>query len=182
MYKLIVIISILTTSILITSINGFLFSRKEKCQISEYKGGKDFSGEKIMANKSFIPYLKSVGAVAKGCKVRVHVTDSYKQLKTPTEYVLASQMPLALGRGIHFDLQSPKGSTVCNKLCMTTGSWKTFPEAACFIDNVQKKGVRFTEPNLLHDGYASTLTTSDLEALKVAAQKLCAPKTKNTKC
>ncbi|CAF2977250.1 unnamed protein product [Rotaria sp. Silwood2] len=134
-----------------------------------------------MANKSFVPYLKSIGVVAKGCKVRVHVTDSYKQLKTPTEYVLSSQIPLALGRGIQFDLQSPKGSTVCNKLCMTTRSWKTLPEAACFIDNVQKKGVKFTEPNLLHDGYATQQSTSELEALKVATQKLCAPKTKGTK-
>ncbi|UJR29873.1 hypothetical protein I4U23_017421 [Adineta vaga] len=176
MFKLAVYLSIV--AVLGLAANGFLFSHKEKCQISVYKGGKDFSGDKIMANKSFIPYLKSISAVAKGCKVRVHVVDSYKQLKTPTEYVLSSQMPLALGRGIHFDLQNPKGSTVCNKLCMTTRSWKSLPEAACFIDNVQKKGVKFTEPNLLHDGYATKASTTELEALKVATQKLCAPKTK----
>ncbi|CAF0950687.1 unnamed protein product [Rotaria sordida] len=181
MLKFIIFLSVLTTLFLVTNINGFLFSKHAKCQISVYKGGKDFSGEKIMANKSFVPYLKSIGAVAKGCKVRVHVIDSYKQLKTPTEYVLSSQMPLALGRGIHFNLQGPKGSTVCNNLCMTTRSWRTLPEAACFIDNVQKKGVKFTEPNLLHDGYTTQLSTSELEALKVATQKLCAPKTKGAK-
>lgn len=181
MLKFAILLSIFATLFFVTNTNGFLFSHKEKCEISVFKGGSDFSGEKIMANKSFVPYLKSIGAVAKACKVRVHVTDSYKQLKTPTEYVLSSQMPLALGRGIQFDLQGPKGSTVCNKLCMTTRSWKTLPEAACFIDNVQKKGIKFTEPNLLHDGYASKLSTSELEALKVATQKLCAPKTKNTK-
>ncbi|CAF1095472.1 unnamed protein product [Adineta ricciae] len=176
MFKLLAYFTLAAIFMLTT--NGFMFSHKEKCQISVYKGGKDFSGDKIMANKSFIPYLKSIGAVAKGCNVRIHVVGSYKQLKTPTEYVLSSQMPLALGRGIYFDLQNPKGSTVCNKLCMTTHSWKTLPEAACFIDNVQKKGVKFTEPNLLHDGYTSKASTSEIEALKVATQKLCAPKTK----
>ncbi|CAF1268624.1 unnamed protein product [Adineta steineri] len=176
MLKVIIYLSIVATLFLAT--NGFLWHSGAKCQIAAFKGGKDFSGDKIMANKSFVPYLKSIAAVAKGCKVRVHVVDSYKQLKTPTEYVLSSQMPLALGCGIHFDLQDPKGSTVCNKLCMTTRSWKTLPEAACFIDNVQKKGLTFVEPNLLHGGCASKLSTSDLEALKVATQKLCAPKTK----
>jgi hypothetical protein len=179
MLKFIVFLSIVATLFLVTNINGLLhFHHKDKCEISVFKGGKDFSGEKILANKSFVPYLKSIGAVAKGCKVRVHVADSYKHLKIPTEYVLSSQMPLALGRGIHFNLEDPKGATLCNNLCMTTRSWKKLPEAACFIDNVQKKGVKFTEPNLLHDGYAAKSSTSDLEALKVATQKLCAPKTK----
>ena len=114
-------------------------------------------------------------------QVRVHVLDSYQQLKTPTEYVLSSQLPLAFGRGIHFDLQDPKGATICNKLCMTARSWKTLPEAACFIDNVQKKGVKFSEPNLLHDGFATKLSATEAETLKVATQKLCAPKTKAPK-
>ncbi|CAF1351529.1 unnamed protein product [Rotaria sp. Silwood1] len=179
MLKFIIFLSVLVTLFFVTNVNGILFGgHKEKCQVSAYKGGKYFSGEKVMAHKEFAPYLKSIGAVAKACKVRVHVTDSYKQLKTPTEYVLSSQMSLALGRGIHFDLQDPKGSTVCNKLCMTTRAWKTLPEAACFIDNVQKKAVKFTEPNLLHDGYATKASASELEAAKVAIQKLCAPKTK----
>jgi hypothetical protein len=178
MLKFVVFLLVVATALFVTNTNGFMFSHTQKCEIKLYKGGKDFSGEKIMANKSFVPFLKSVGAVAKGCKVRVHVTDSYKQLKTPTEYVLSSQLPLALGRGIQFDLQDPKGTPVCNRLCMVSRSWKTLPEAACFIDNIQKKGVKFTEPNTLHDGYAAKLSTSDAEALKVATQKLCAPKTK----
>ena len=178
MLKFFVFLSVVATIFFIETSNGFMFSHHDKCQIALYKGGKDFSGEKIMANKSFVPLLKSIGAVAKGCKVRVHVSDSYKQLKTPTEYVLSSQMPLALGRGIHFDLQDPKGSVVCNKLCMVSRSWKTLPEAACFIDNIQKKGIKFTEPNLLHDGYAASLSSTEAEALKTATQKLCAPKTK----
>jgi hypothetical protein len=176
MLKLVVSFSLLVVATLFVHGRAFLFSHHEKCQISLYKGGKDFSGEKIMANKSFVPMLKTVGAVAKGCKVRVHVIDSYKQLKTPTEFVLSSQMPLAFGRGIHFDLEDVKGATVCNKLCMLSRSWKTLPAAACFIDNIQKKGIKFTEPNLIHDGYASKLSSTDAEALKVATQKLCAPK------
>jgi hypothetical protein len=176
MLKLVVFLSIVAT--LLLTVNGLFFHHTQKCEVKVHKGGKEFSGDKIMANKSFVPYLKSIGAVAKGCKVRVHVTDSYKQLKTPTEYVLSSQIPLAIGHGIHFHLEDPKGAIVCNKLCMTTNSWKKLPEAACFIDNVQKKGVKFTEPNLLHDGYAAKLSTSDVEALKVATQKLCAPQTK----
>jgi hypothetical protein len=178
MLKFVVLLSIAAALLLVTNINGFFFKHTDKCLITLYKGGKDFSGEKIMANKSFVPYLKSIGAVAKACKVRVHVTDSFKQLKTPTEYVLHSQMALALGHGIHFNLQDPKGSVVCNTLCLTTNSWKKLPEAACFINNVQKKGVKYQEPNLLHDGFASNFKTSELEAFKVATQKLCAPKVK----
>jgi hypothetical protein len=166
---------------LVSNINGFLFHHKNKCPVQVIKGGKEFSGEKIMADKEFSPFIKSIAAVAKGCKVRVRVVDSFKQLATPTEYVLSSQMPLALGRGIHFDLQDPKGATVCNKLCMTTRSWKTLPDAACFIDNIQKKGLKFTEPNLLDDGYASKIGTAQAETLKVATQKLCAPKAAGTK-
>ncbi len=178
MLKFAVVLSMVAALFLVTNTNAFLLPHKDKCPITVFKGGKDFSGEKISVDKEFVPYLKKVAAVAKGCKVRVHVVDSFKQLKTPTEYVLSSQMPLAIGRGIHFDLQSPKGSTVCNKLCMTTRAWKTLPDAACFIDNVQKKGLKFTEPNLLDDGYAAKIGTSQAETLKVATQKLCAPKTK----
>jgi hypothetical protein len=181
MFKFFVYLSILAATLFVVNIDALFFSHHDKCLIALYKGGKEFSGEKVMANKSFVPLLKSISAVAKGCKVQVHVLDSYKQLKTPTEYVLSSQMPLALGRGIHFDLRDAKGGTICNKLCMVSRSWKTLPEAACFIDNVQKKGVKFTEPNLLHDGYATKLSTSESEALKVAVQKLCAPKTKAVK-
>lgn len=177
MLKLLVLLSVVFIGIS----QGFFFSHRAKCQISAFKGGKEFSGEKIMANKSFVPHLKSIAAVAKGCKVRVHVVDSYKQLKSPNDFVLSSQLPLALGRGIHFDLQDPKGSVVCNKLCMVSRSWKSLPEAACFIDNVQKKGVKFTEPNLLHDGFVTSLSSSEAEAIKVATQKLCAPKTKAAK-
>jgi len=177
MFKFVVFLSIVATLFLATNIDGFFLPHKDKCPVTAYKGGKEFSGAKIMADKEFVPSLKSIASVAKGCKVRVHVVDSFTQLKTPTEYVLSSQMPLALGRGIHFDLQNPKGSTVCNRLCMTKREWKTLPEAACFIDNVQKKGVKFTEPNLLHDGYAAKIGTTQAETLKVATQKLCAPKT-----
>jgi len=165
----------------ISNTNGFFFHHTQKCEISVWKGGKDFSGEKIMANKSFVPYLKSIGAVAKACKVRVNVVDSFKRLKTPSEFVLSSQMPLAVGRGIHFVLEKPKGGVVCNQLCMVSRSWKTLPEAKCFIDGVQKKGVRFTEPNLLDDGYMSKLSSSDANKFKEASQKLCEPKTKAPK-
>jgi hypothetical protein len=166
---------------LITNTNGFFLSHHEKCQVAVYKGGKDFDGEKIMANKSFVPFLKSVGAVAKGCKVKVHVTDSYKQLKSPDELVLSQDMALALGRGIRFDLKDLKGGALCNKLCMVSRSWKTLPEAACFINGIQKTGVKFTEPNLIEDGTLAKLTSSQLNALKVATQTLCAPKTKAPK-
>ena len=159
-------------------IDSFLFHPKIKCQISLFKGGKEFTGEKIMANKSFIPHLKTIGMIAKGCKVHIHVIDSYKQLKNPTDYVLTSQMPLALGRGIHFDLQDLKGSILCNKLCMISRSWKTLPEASCFIENIQKKGLKFIEPNLLHDGYTTSLKITELENLKVETQKLCSTKSK----
>ena len=64
---------------------------------------------------------------------------------------------------------------------MTSRSWKTLPEAACFIDNVQKKGVKFSEPNLLHDGTTTKLSTTEAETIKVATQKLCAPKVKEAK-
>jgi hypothetical protein len=96
--------------IFISNTNGFLHSHKEKCEVSVFKGGKDFSGEKINVNKSFVPYAKAIGSVAKACKVKVHVTDSYKQLKVPTEFVLSSQLPLALGRGIQFYLEKPNGA------------------------------------------------------------------------
>lgn len=181
MLKRFVGLAIVLVSVLIVMNDAFLFSHHEKCQISLFKGGKEFSGEPIMANKSFVAHLKTIGTVAKACKVRVHVTDSYKQLKSPTDFVLTSQMPLALGRGIHFDLQDPKGSVVCNKLCMAGHSWKTLPEANCFIENVQKKGLKFVQPNLLHDGYTTSLGTTQSENLKVATQKLCAPKKKGDK-
>lgn len=181
MLKLVAFVSLAAILLLIQTSHGFIFGHHEKCPVSPFKGGKEFSGEKIQADKTFVPLLKAVATVAKGCKVRVHVVDSFKQLKTPTEYVPASQLPLALGRGIHFDLQDAKGSVVCNKLCMVSRSWKTLPEAACFIDNVQKKGLKFTEPNLLHDGYAAKLSSTEGEAIKVATQKLCAPKVKGTK-
>jgi hypothetical protein len=181
MLKLVVTLLIVGGIFFITNTNGFLFTHTEKCQIALYKGGKDFGGEKIMANKSFIPHLKSIGAVAKACKVKVHVTDSYKQLKSPTEHVLHSKMPLALGRGINFDLQNQNGGVLCNTLCMTSHSWKTLPDAACFINGVQKKGVKFTQPNILDDGYAAKLSTTDADKLKTATQTLCAPKTKGAK-
>ena len=181
MLKFVVLSSFIGILFLVSTSDSFLFPHKDKCPIKVIKGGKEFSGDKITADKEFASTIKSIAAVAKGCKVRVHVMDSFKQLKTPTEYVLSSQMPLALGRGIVFDIQDPKGSTVCNKLCMTTRSWKTLPEAACFIDNVQKKGVKFQEPNILHDGYAAKIGTSQAETLKVATQKLCAPKTAGAK-
>jgi len=178
MVKFVIFLSTVATLFLVPDINGFLLHHKDKCPVSVFKGGKEFSGDKILADKQFVPYLKTIANVAKACKVRIHVTDSFKQLKTPTEYVLSSQMPLAIGHGIHFDLQDPKGSVVCNKLCMTTRSWKKLPESACFIDNVQKKGIKFTEPNLLDDGYTAKIGTTQAETLKVATQKLCAPKTK----
>jgi hypothetical protein len=178
MLKFAVTLLIVGGILFITNINGFLLHHTEKCQIAVHKGGKDFGGEKIMANKSFVPHLKSIGAVAKGCKVKVHVLDSYKQLKTPTEYVLHSQMSLALGRGIKFELKDATGGTLCNTLCMTSHSWKTLPAATCFIKGVEGKGIKFTQPNLLDDGYAAKLSTTVAEALKTATQKLCAPKTK----
>lgn len=181
MVKFVLSLLVILGIIFISNTGAFLLSHKPKCEIAVFKGGKDFSGEKIMANKSFVPFLKTIGGVAKACKVKIHVTDSYKQLKTPTEFVLSSQMPLALGRGIHFDIQDPKGGVVCNKLCMTARSWKTLPEAKCFLDNVQKKGIKFTEPNLLDDGTTSKLTHAEANALKEATQALCAPKTKDTK-
>jgi hypothetical protein len=172
---------VLIGMIFIANTNGFMFSKTAKCQVAVFKGGKDFSGEKIMANKTFVPYLKSVGEVAKACKVKLHVTDSYKQLKTPNEFVLSSQLPLALGHGIHFDLQDPKGGTVCNKLCMVSQSYKTLPEATCFFNGIQKKGIKFTPPNLIDDGTTAKLSTADANAFKVATQKLCAPKVKAPK-
>jgi hypothetical protein len=181
MLKFEIILLIIGGIFFISHTNGLLFHHTPKCEISVFKGGKDFSGEKIMANKSFVPYLKSIGAVAKACKVKVHVIDSFKQLKTPDEFVLSSQMPLALGRGIHFDLQDPKGGTVCNKLCMVSRSWKTLPDATCFINGIKKKGIQFTEPNLLDDGYTAKSPSTDVKALKEATQKLCAPKTKAPK-
>lgn len=181
MLKSVGLSSIILVFCLVSNSHTFLLPHKDKCPVKVIKGGKEFSGDKIMADKEFASTIKTIAAVAKGCKVHVHVVDSFKQLKSPTEYVLSSQMPLALGRGIVFDLKDPKGSTVCNKLCMTTRSWKTLPEAACFIDNVQKKGVKFQEPNLLHDGYAAKIGTSQAETLKVATQKLCAPKAAGAK-
>ena len=109
MFKLVALVSIVGVLCLFDISNGFLLSKKPKCPVKVWKGGKEFSGEKISVDKEFIPYLKSIAAVAKACKVRVHVVDSFKQLKSSTEYVLSSQMPLAIGRGIHFDLQDAKG-------------------------------------------------------------------------
>jgi hypothetical protein len=181
MLKFAAILLIIGGILFISNTNGFLLSHTPHCGVAVFKGGKDFGGEKILANKSFVPHLKTIGAVAKGCKVKVNVVDSYKQLKTPTDFVLSSEMPLALGRGIHFNLQDPKGGTVCNNLCMTSRSYKTLPEANCFIEGVQKKGIKFTPPNLLDDGYASKLSSTEANALKAATQKLCAPKTKAPK-
>ena len=181
MVSFVVVLLVVGTLFLVPNIDGMFFHHTDKCPIKVIKGGKEFSGDKITADKAFSASLKSIAAVAKGCKVRVHVIDSFKQLKTPTEYVLSSQLPLALGRGIRFNLQDPKGATVCNTLCMTSRSWKTLPEAACFIDNIQKKGLKFTEPNLLDDGYTAKIGATQAETLKVATQKLCAPKTAGSK-
>ncbi len=181
MVKFVVIFFIALELFLVSNLNGFLLNRHPKCPVKAIKVGKEFSGAKLTADKEFSSAIKSITAVAKGCKVRVHVIDSFKQLNTPTEYVLSSQMPLALGRGFRFDLQDPKGGTVCNKLCMTTRAWKNVPDAACFIDNIQKKGLKFTEPNLLDDGYAAKIGTAQAETLKVATQKLCAPQAAGTK-
>lgn len=178
MLKFAAILLIVSAVVLITNTNGFLLSHQEKCHVAVFKGGKDFGGEKIMANKSFIPTLKQVGLIAKACKVKVHVTDSYKQLKTPNEVVLSSEMPLALGRGIRFNLQDPKGGTLCNPLCMTSRSWKTLPDATCFINGLQKKGIKFAEPNTIEDGTTAKLSSAEANALKEATQKLCAPKKK----
>ncbi|CAF0859885.1 unnamed protein product [Adineta steineri] len=166
---------------LLTNTNGFFLHTTPKCQVAVYKGGKDFGGEKIMANKTFVPYLKTVGQVAKACKVKVFVTESYKQLKTPNEFVLSTELPLALGHAIRFNLQDPKGGTVCNKLCMTARSWKTIPEATCFINGVTKKGIHFKEPDLIYDEKVTKLSAADAEAAKVGTQKLCAPKVKPDK-
>lgn len=181
MIKFAKILFIAVGILLISNVNGFFLSHKEKCDVSVFKGGKDFSGEKIMAHKLFQPFLKTIGTVAKACKVKVHVTDSYKQLKTPNEFVLSSEIPLAIGHGIRFDLQDQKGGTICNKLCMISRSWKTLPDANCFISGVQKKGIKFTEPNLLDDGQVGKLSSTDAETLKTTVQKLCAPKTKTPK-
>ncbi|UJR16538.1 hypothetical protein I4U23_003438 [Adineta vaga] len=181
MLKYIITLAIVAEILFITNTNGFFLSHTEKCQISLFKGGKEFGGEKIMANKSFVPHLKTIGQVAKACKVKVHVIDSYKQLKDPKDFVLSSEMPTALGRGIRFDLQDPKGGTVCNKLCMVARSWKTLPDATCFINGIQKKGIKFTEPNLIDDGTTAKLTSAQADQIKVHTQKLCAPKTKTSK-
>ena len=180
MLKLAVLV-LIVAEIFISSTNGFLLHSKEKCEVSLFKGGKDYSGEKIMAHKLFQPHLKTIGAVAKSCKVKVRVSESYKQLKTPTDFVLSSELPLALGHGIRFDIQDPKGGTLCNKLCMLSRSWKTISDANCFITGVQKKGIKFTEPMLLDDGYAAKLSSTDADAAKATVQKLCAPKTKAPK-
>ena len=181
MFKCVTTLLIVAGVCLIAGTNGFFLSKTEKCQVAVFKGGKDFSGEKIMANKSFVPYLKSVGQVAKACKVKVHVIDSYKQLKTPKDFVLSSEMPMALGTGIRFDLQNQKGGTVCNKLCMVSRSWKTLPDANCFVNGLKTKGIKFTEPNMIDDGSVGKLTSTQLDQLKVHTQELCAPKTKTSK-
>ncbi len=178
MLKFVVTVLIACGIFFISNTNGFFLQHGEKCQISVFKGGKEFGGEKIMANKSFVPYLKTVAKFAKTCKVKVHVTESYKQLKTPTDFVLNAQIPLAVGRGIRFDLQNPKGGTVCNKLCMTTSSWKNLPEAQCFINGIQKSGIVLSDTNLLNDGSTAKLSLSEANKLKEATQKLCAPKSK----
>ncbi|CAF4943836.1 unnamed protein product [Rotaria sp. Silwood1] len=175
MLKFAITLCILAGIFLIPITNGFFLTKKEKCEVTAFKG-KDFSGEKIMAHKLFHPHLKSIGAVAKACKVKVHVTGSFKQLKTPNDFVLTSEMPLAVGHGIRFDLKDPKGGTLCNPLCMTSQSWKTLSEANCFITGVQKKGIKFTQPNLLDDGQVGKLSSPDAEKLKAQIQKLCAPK------
>ena len=179
--KFATVLCIVVGIFLIADTHGFFLSHKEKCEVSLFKGGKDFSGEKIMAHKLFTPILKSIGAVAKACKVKVHVTESYKQLKTPSEFVLSSEMPLVIGHGIRFDLQDLKGGVLCNKLCMVSRTWKTLPDATCFINGVQKKGIKFTEPNLLDDGNVAKLSSTDADTLKATIQKLCAPKTKAPK-
>lgn len=181
MLKLAVLLLIVGEILFISNTNGFLLSHKEKCEVSLFKGGKDYSGEKIMAHKLFRPHLKTVGAVAKACKVKVHVTESYRQLKTANDFVLSSELPLAIGHGIRFHLEDPKGGVLCNKLCMLSRTWKTLPDANCFITGVQKKGIKFTEPMLIDDGHAGKLTSTDANALKVNTQKLCAPKTKAPK-
>ncbi|CAF4500072.1 unnamed protein product, partial [Rotaria magnacalcarata] len=73
-------------------------------------------------------------------------------------------MPLVVGHGIRFDLQDPKGGVLCNKLCMVSRTWKTLPDANCFITGVQKKGIKFTEPNLLDDGNVAKLSSTDADA------------------
>ncbi|CAF1167246.1 unnamed protein product [Rotaria sordida] len=181
MLKFAVTLCILVGILLISNTNGFFLSAKEKCEVSIFKGGKDFGGEKIMAHKLFVPSLKSIGSVAKACKVQVHVTDSFKRLKTPNDFTLTSEMPLIVGHGIRFDLKDQKGGTLCNPLCMKSRSWRTLNDANCFINGVQKKGIKFTEPNLLDDGQVAKLSSVDAEKLKVQVQKVCAPKTKAPK-
>ena len=179
--KFAVLLIVFVAILFVSTANGFLFSKGPKCAVAVFKGGKEFSGEKIMANKSFVPYLKTIGAVAKGCKVKVHVVDSYKQLKSPTEFVLSTQLPLALGRGIQFDLQDSTGGTLCNKLCMLSHSHKTLPAAKCFLDGVQNKGIKFTAPKTLDDGSVAKLSVTEANKLKVDVQTLCAPKQKAVK-
>ncbi|CAF3067524.1 unnamed protein product [Rotaria sp. Silwood2] len=171
MLKFTVTLCILAGFFLISNTNGFFLSKKEKGDVAVFKGGKDFSGEKIMAHKLFQPHLKAIGAVAKACKVKVHVTDSFRQLKNPTDFALTSEMPLVVGHGVRFTLKDPKGGTLCNKLCMTSRSWKTLSDTNCFITGVQKKGIKFTEPDLLDDGQVGKLSSPDAEKLKVQVQK-----------
>ncbi|CAF0797410.1 unnamed protein product [Didymodactylos carnosus] len=168
--------SFISLVLFIAICEGFMFNKKPTCTIKSFKGGKDFSGGKIFANASFHPYLKTIGSVAKACKVQVHVKSSWLELKTPTQLVLTSEMQQALGRAIVFDIRDQKGGAVCNDICMKKGAVRTIPEAQCLIDNLQKKGLKFQEPNILHDGHVSKIGLAEAEKLKVELQKLCKEK------
>jgi len=43
---------------------------------------------------------------------------------------------------------------------------------------LKKKGIKFTPPNRLDDGFATKLTSTEADKLKSHTHTLCAPKTK----
>ncbi|CAF0948643.1 unnamed protein product [Didymodactylos carnosus] len=165
---------LISVALFVVLCESFVLSKKSQCPIKSFNGGKDFivKGAKIFADKSFHPHLQTIGFIARACKVKVRVMNSWLPLRTPNGIIPPPEMPLVLGRAIRVNLDDRKGANICNNICMNRNTTSELPaEVKCFIDNINQNSTIFRELNMLHDGYGTN--TPEAEELKAKIQILC---------
>lgn len=94
------------------------FEILEKCLIVKGKG-KNLVGDIIYIHKEFVPTLKIIDNIAKGCNIKLSIKGSYEQIPDPTKsfkYTTAN-----VGKQLKFIVMDKTGKNlVCNNICLAS--------------------------------------------------------------
>ncbi len=149
------------------------------CPIETYSsaGCFDTRGKTLNIDSGFRSSMNSICAAAVNCKVKLYITDSYRQPDSAVIGAIVTPATLSnhkIGHAIDMNVVYGTSNTLCNSNCLRG----TLPTAVkCFIDAVKRTGLRWggdfndIDPVHIDDGYNQN--TDKYKDLYAKIQKEC---------